>query len=533
MCKEHNNSNNKDDSIRKSTTFPTKKKNHGNDTSETNESNETSKILNKINNIVTDKTKNNNESNSNNKNKLLYEKIGKKINYNNINTNNNIYNNYNNMKLTKTNNIDKNYNLNKTLNSSYINNSMKSNVNSLNKSKKKRNIDKKLSQFAAKINNYNKSQMNNTENKYSKNTFERLNKKRGSIPDNNIFNFNKYLATSSKNQTIYKSKKEGNRINFYNQLNIITSTVKNDNNNFNTTVERKRASSIYKKNCSSNKVLSIDNIMNLYSEIREKKDKIIKIFKNNNKITSREESFYILATSPILRLNEQLIFSRATKNIRNVLPISNILKNHNIFLNAKANELINEISLCEKTIRMPFIASKIADITLNFITSIDEQEFRDYDILENNKNAIKNYYIFLKLLYILLNSNYDKDLDGKKLKNNLFEIIKKKGFKNIKDYLYYIYIAKKEDMNIVTKIEVINNEIINKYPEVISFQETFKICRFTGFTIYLIKEIINYANNIKDTFELKFKAQNLLEIVIGKIDRMQNKNSKIKKKKYN
>ena len=179
---------------------------------------------------------------------------------------------------------------------------------------------------------------------------------------------------------------------------------------------------------------------------------------------------------------------------------------------------------------MPFIASIIADITLNFITSNDEEEFKDFEIYETNKDSIKIYYIYLKLLYILLNFSYDKDLEGKKLKNNLFEKIKKKGFKNIKDYLYHIYIAKKEDINIVSKIEIINNEIINKYPEVLNYYETFKICRFTAFTIYLIQEIINYANIIKDTFELKFKTKNLLEIVIVKIDKMQNK-SKNKKKK--
>ena len=525
MCKEHNNSNNnKDDSIRKSITFPIKKDNRN----DTNETNETSKVSNKINNIV-DKNKVNNESYSENKSKLI---AGKKNNISNTNTSN-LYNNYNNIKMPKTNNNnnDKPNNINKVLNSSYANNSMKANANNVNNSRKKRNIDNKLTQFAAKINNYyNKTQISNTD-KYSKNTIDKLNKKRGSIPDNNLFNFSKYLTTSSKNQTIYKTKKEGNRINFYNQLNIITSTVKNDNNNnFNTTIVRSRPYSIYHK-ASSNKVLSLDNIMNSYSEIREKKDKIIKIFKNNKKITSREESFYILSTSPILRLNEQLIFSRATKNVRNVLPINNILKNHNIFLNAKANELINEIALCEKTIRMPFTASKIADITLNFITSLDEQEFKDFDILENNKDSIRIYYIYLKLLYILLNVNYDKDLEGKKLKKAIFEKIKKKGFQNLRDYLYHIYIAKKEDINIVNKIDIINNEIINKNPEVLSFHETFKICRFTAFTIYLIKEIINYANNIKDTVELKFKAQNLLEIVIRKIDKIQNKNSKLKKKK--
>ena len=456
------------------------------------------------------------------------------MNYTTNNTNpNNLYNNYNNMKITKPNNDKYSNNLNKTFNSSYVNSSFKTNSNNSN-NKKKRNFDKKLSQYAAKINNYyNKYQLNNSElkgfqNKYSKNNFERLNQKRSSIPiDNNLFNFNKYLNSANKNQTIYKPKKEGNKTNFYNQLNIITSTIKNNN----VPTERNRPYSVTYKNFSSNKVLSVDNIVNSYSEIKEKKDKIIKIFKNNKKITLKEESFYILATSPVLRLNEQLIFSRATKNIRNVLPINNILKNHNIFLNAKANELMKEIALCEKRIKMPFTASKIADITLNFITSLDEQEFRDFDILETNKEAIKIYYIYIKLLYVLLNISYDRDLEGKKLKNYLFEKIKKKGFKHLRDYLYYIYIAKKEDMNIMTKIDIINNEIVKKFPDILSFQENLKICRFTAFTIYLIKEIINYANNIKDTFELKFKAQNLLNIVIGKIDKIQNRYMKIKKKK--
>ena len=356
------------------------------------------------------------------------------MNYTTNNTNpNNLYNNYNNMKITKPNNDKYSNNLNKTFNSSYVNSSFKTNSNNSN-NKKKRNFDKKLSQYAAKINNYyNKYQLNNSElkgfqNKYSKNNFERLNQKRSSIPiDNNLFNFNKYLNSANKNQTTYKPKKEGNKTNFYNQLNIITSTIKNNN----VPTERNRPYSVTYKNFSSNKVLSVDNIVNSYSEIKEKKDKIIKIFKNNKKITLKEESFYILATSPVLRLNEQLIFSRATKNIRNVLPINNILKNHNIFLNAKANELMKEIALCEKRIKMPFTASKIADITLNFITSLDEQEFRDFDILETNKEAIKIYYIYIKLLYVLLNISYDKDLEGKKLKNYLFEKIKKKGFKHL------------------------------------------------------------------------------------------------------
>ena len=449
------------------------------------------------------------------------------MNYTTNNTNpNNLYNNYNNMKITKPNNDKYSNNLNKTFNSSYVNSSFKTNSNNSN-NKKKRNFDKKLSQYAAKINNYyNKYQLNNSElkgfqNKYSKNNFERLNQKRSSIPiDNNLFNFNKYLNSANKNQTIYKPKKEGNKTNFYNQLNIISSTIKNNN----VPTERNRPYSITNKNFSSNKVLSVDNIVNSYSEIKEKKDKIIKIFKNNKKITSKEESFYILATSPVLRLNEQLIFSRATKNIRNVLPINNILKNHNIFLNAKANELQNEIKLCEKRIKASFVASKIADINLNFITSNDEQEFRDFDIFETNQYVINEYYNYIKLLLILLNGNYDNNLNGQQLKERLFEKLKEKNFIYVKDYLYYIYIGKKEEFKVVEKIDIIN-ELLKISPKIINFNETLKICKFAAFSNYLIKEIITYANNLKDTIELKYRAENLLDIVMEKIDKMKKKST--------
>ena len=109
--------------------------------------------------------------------------------------------------------------------------------------------------------------------------------------------------------------------------------------------------------------------MNSFSEMKDKKDKIISIFKKNKNISSREGAYYLLSTSPILRLCERLIFSRASPNVIKVITTSTILKNHEVFLNAKANELKSEIELCEKRLKMPFGASKIADITLNFITS--------------------------------------------------------------------------------------------------------------------------------------------------------------------
>ena len=75
----------------------------------------------------------------------------------------------------------------------------------------------------------------------------------------------------------------------------------------------------------------------------------------------------------------------------------------------------------------------------------------------------------------------------------------------------------------MSKIDMINNDIIKSTPNILNFHESLKICRFVAFSNYLIKEIINYANNIKDMIELKYRAKNLLDIVYDKIDLMEKK----------
>ena len=458
---------------------------------------------------------------SSDKNRLLYEKIKKKLNLNNNNSNN-LYNNYINMKTTK----DKNStNLNKTFNSNVMKNNLNLNTNSIQNKKN----DKKVSHYAAKINNiYNKYSTRNSTAKGNATNISKniniVNKKRGSIPDNKINFNNKYFISSNKYQSLYKYKRDSIKNSPFNQLN--TSTPMNKPNLSHR--ERFRTISI-NKNIIMKK--NNDNLIESLSKIEQKKEKIINIFKNNKNISSREESYYILSTSTTLRLTEQIIFSRASKNVKKVLPIETIFNNHKVFLNMKAKELMDEINLCEKKIKMPFSASKIADITLNFITSLDEQEFKDFDILETNAEIINCYYVYIKLLYILFNINYSDDMDNKKLKSNLFEKVKEKGFRYLRDYLYHIYIAKKEEINIISKIDFINNEIINKVPNLLNLQEGFKICRFYSFANYLINEIINYANNIKNIIELKFRAKYFLDIVLEKIDKIQNKKLKSKQKK--
>ena len=299
----------------------------------------------------------------------------------------------------------------------------------------------------------------------------------------------------------------------------INTVIINDNDGSYTTRERRHS-----LNNTDRPILSLDEITSSFNKIKEKSSKIIKKFKKNN-ISSKEQALCILANSPVLRLCEQLILCRASKNIKNSLNVDTILKNHNIFLNAKANELQNEISLCEKRIKAPFVASKIADITLNFITSNDEQEFKDFDIIETNQYVINEYYNYIRLLLILLNENYDNKLSGQQLKLKLFDKLKAKNFIYVRDYLYYIYIAKKEEFKVVEKIDIINNELLKNSPNILNYNETLKICKFAAFSNYLIKEIISYANNLKDTIELKYRAENLLEIVMEKINKMKKKNT--------
>ena len=377
-------------------------------------------------------------------------------------------------------------------------------------------------------------------NSNTKLLYEKLKKKTHNnyLKKNNEKKTYLYSGKTTKRESIQGNKIVTTKFNKFNNLtrkrkntvkNInINSEFKFSNENNNNTDKDKDKERRYSSNAIHRPILSLDDISTSLNEMKEKRNKIIKKFKKD-KISNKEQAFYILSTSPVLRLCEQLIFSN-TKNIKKVLSIDNVLKNHNIFLNAKANELQNEIALCEKTINTPFIASKIADITLNFITSVDEQEFKDFDILEINKDEIKNYYNYIKLLYILFNDNYDNKINGKILKAKLFEKIKEKGFSCLRDYLYYIFIEKNEGINVVSKIEIINNEIIKNSPNLLNFQETLKICRFVAFTNYLIKEVINYANNINDMFELKYRAKNLLDIVLDKIDKIQNKNGNIKVK---
>jgi hypothetical protein len=374
-----------------------------------------------------------------------------------------------------------------------------------------RNIEKNENKNS-KLNN------NTNNNSNTKLLYEKMKKKTYTN------NFKKIRDQEKKSENFIKfssSFKKRDSLNLKNtQTRRKNSTRKKNNGNIS---ERR-----FSTNNSRRPILSLDDISASYNKIKEKRNQILNKFKKD-KISSKDQALLILSTSPVLRLCEQIILSKSTKNMRKEIKLEYILNNHNIYLNAKANELKNEIYLCEKSIKTPFVASKIADITLNFITSTDEEEFKEFDILESNKETLVYYYNYIKLLYILFDEKYDSKASGKNIKLKLFEKIKEKGFQHIKDYLYHIYIAKKEENNIITKVEIINNDIIKNSPNLLDFHETLKICRFAAFTNYLIKEIITYANNVNDMIELKFRAKNLLDIVMDKIEKIRKKIGKNEK----
>lgn len=233
-----------------------------------------------------------------------------------------------------------------------------------------------------------------------------------------------------------------------------------------------------------------------------------------NSLSEREKSFYVLAKSPILRLSERLFFGRSTPGIRDILTIPDLLNINERYLNNKKKELEGKLQECNRKIGSAFTASKTAEILFNFILEKDEDEFKQlFQYSENDKNY---YYTYIKIIYLLFDFEYDK-IELKQLNSKLYALMLKKGFNSIKDYLYHIYIKKKENINIVYKIDKIN-EVLRTAPDLIKNKSRYRFCRFILFTSFLIGEIIDYGNDIKNTVNLNLKTKNFIDIINKKIE---------------
>ena len=260
------------------------------------------------------------------------------------------------------------------------------------------------------------------------------------------------------------------------------------------------------------------NSLNSNNSQEKRKNKSLSRKSTNKKIlnslSERERSFYLLAKSPILRLSERLFFGRSTPGIRDILTVADLLNINEKYLNNKKKELEQKIQECNRKIGSTFTASKTAEILFNLILEKDEDEIKQlFQYSENDKTY---YYTYVKIIYLLFDFEFEK-IELKQLNSKLYSLMLKKGFNSIKDYLYHIYIKKKEKINIVYKIDKIN-EVLRAAPDLIKNKTRYKFCRFILFTSFLIGEIIKYGNDIKNSVNLNLKTKNFIDIINKKIE---------------
>ena len=360
---------------------------------------------------------------------------------------------------------------------------------------------------------------------------------------NDLVNNNEYPKKHSRNITSdylqCKSNKYSTLIIKHNKPSCL---VGEKNNNL-----KEKPKNLYRSNSSENKINSQkeentkktknekkDDIKNL-DDINDKNNANKKIYlklkelKEKKNLSNKECAFYLLSNSPVLHLHDRLIFARSTPTLRNILSVEDVLKKNEEFLQEKVEELKIKISQCNKEIKRPFYASKTADMTLNFITMAEEEEFRELNELIETEQEKNLYYDYYRLIFLLFNEKYPEENGEIVFKELYNKVIYKKKFISIKDYLYHIYIAKKQDNHILDNIDKIN-ELISREADFFKKHSSLKMCKFVCFSLYLFQEIIQYGNGIKDAILLKKKTENFLDIVYDKLDmyRIKAKNKKTK-----
>ena len=281
--------------------------------------------------------------------------------------------------------------------------------------------------------------------------------------------------------------------------NINTSTI-SDNNETYSNRSMSKTKDKMKKSLEKNVTKKINSFPNNIPQIKN--------------LSNRENAFLILSYSDTLRLCERFIFSRSTFNLRRNISKNQIFETNKIYLNEKLKELDLKLNICNEKLNTKFSATKTAEMTLNFITSNIENEFR-LNTLQflNDKNEKEQYYNYIKLLYILLDESYEQ-ISNKDLTKQLYQKINNKGFTNIKDYLYFIYIKNLKENKLIENANEIE-EIIKNIPDFLNYQNCNK---FVSYCCYLIKEIINFVNDKIDTLKLKKDCINLIDVINNKLN---------------
>ena len=505
--------------------------NLNNNKSKTN--NRSSSYLNKLNcNNKGDKNKNRSTKKNINP-KVNINKEKEKIKDNSINNNNN----NNNIHEYKINNLSSSYNNNftniKTNKIVFIdlkdnnNNFLKNNLNNDNPNEPKFNYNDRYTRNA----NQNANEEINNNNIIFRST--------GSGNLNN--KPQRVSKTANINSSMYNGKLNAlNKKNIPEEKNILRNSRKGlgDNRNNNPAkINKNKFSNLTVQKLDQNKS---DYTNKNYIVLEDNKREIINTKKNqinlqdlkDKGLSYKECSFYILSKSPILRFRERMIFSRSSPALSKVLTKEIMMNDNQIILENKIEELEKKIGLCDKILDTPFTASKTADITLNFITSLQEIEFKEYPILIATDEEKQYYLNYIKILYHLLNEEIETKMTQNSLmdnnnmilnlRQNLYNKINNRGFITIKDILYNIYISNKDNIKEIPKIAEINY-LVSQVNNMFEIHNSLKICKFISFTLYLVKEIVKYGNNIKSSVELKSKAKSLIDIINKKLNKYKSK----------
>ena len=359
----------------------------------------------------------------------------------------------------------------------------------------------------------------------------KLNKKNNSLRQSKIKAEQKEITnTNHQNLSLFSNKKSKN--------NSVDKNLNNDQININQKKYALNLNNEFKNidnsnNKKSNNIISMTpryiRQSNNYNNSDNPSEKEInqnlkKINKNGNtqipeikNLSHKEKSYLILSYSKCLRLCERMIFARSTSKLRQSISKKDILDTNRIYLNEKLKELENKIENCNDKLKNKFNASKTAEMTLNFITSNIENEFK-LNLFQNlyDENDKIYCYNYVKLLYILLDEDYAQ-IENENLIKQLYQKISNKGYTNIKDYLYFIYIKHLKENKTIENIDKIN-DMLTTVPDLLSFKNSIKYDRFFSYTIYLLKEIVDFSNGVIDTIKLKRDCINFIDIINNKIN---------------
>ncbi len=370
-------------------------------------------------------------------------------------------------------------------------------------------------------NNSNNNKTNNEENDKNKNNSNKLlsgknsNSKKKSIekktPKKIGINSCKFREKHRKNKDEFESK-----INYYE----ILPSIFTDRNSSKVDINSNN-------NKEANKSMLLRNVSVVLKDLTKKKILANDIKNNVDKMTleslsGNDRAYFILCHSQILNLCERIIFARASEKLRDFVSKKEILKSYELFIKNKIEEYEEKINNYNKIIETPFSPTKIAAMSLNFITREEEYDFKNF-ILHNyniDENEKKYYYDYIHLFFILLGEHYNERCPNENV-NKIFGFLQKQGFANLKDYLYNYFILQKfkDELNNERKIDQFI-ELFKTLPDLIKYNGDIKTSKFITFSYFLLFEVNNYWIKIKEHIQIKNKTQHYIDSLKEKIDLM-------------